>query len=200
MSNSLFTSGEDWQSNACVSYSHSPVRLYILGYKKAADILAQQVVETARDQDSLIYPIAFLYRQYIELQLKDLIKESRTLLSEGSTFPEHHKIKDLWMLTSQLMRKIIIEVDKSANEYITSEDFAFIETVISSFVEVDPESMAFRYPKNKNGCSSLEEIRHINISNLSEQINELSERLKKFDLVVSMLRDWQNEMRQAYGP
>lgn len=194
VSNSLFSSGEEWQSNACVNYSHAPMRLYILGYKKAGDILAQQVIETARDQDSLVYPIAFLYRQYIELQLKDIIKESRILLSEGSTFPEHHKLKTLWELVSQLMRKVIAKADESAGKYITSEDFAFVETVVSSFVEIDPESMAFRYPKNKHGCSSLGEIRHINIHNLAEQINELSERLEKFDLVVGVLRDGQNEM------
>lgn len=183
-----------------MNYSHAPMRLYILGYKTAADLIAQKVIETDRDQDSLIYPIAFLYRQYIELQLKDIINESRILLSEGYGFPEHHKIKALWELASQLMRKIIATVDESAGEYITSEDFAFIETMVSEFVEVDPGSMAFRYPKNKLGYSSLEEIRHINIRNLAEQITELSKRLEKFDLVVGLLRDRQDEMHQTYGP
>jgi len=183
-----------------VNYSNTPMRLYILGYKKAADLLAQQVFETTNDQDTLVYPIAFLYRQYIELQLKDFIREGRILLSEGHTFPEHHKIKALWELASQLMKKTIATIDPSAGEYITQTDFAFIETVVSNFVEVDPESMAFRYPNKKSGDSSLGNMRLINIRNLAEQVNELSERLEKFDLVVGYLRDWQNEMRQTYGP
>ena len=39
-----------------------------------------------------------------------------------------------------------------------------------------------------------------NIRNPAEQINELSYRMEKFDLVVGLLRDWQDEMRQTYEP
>ena len=114
MSNSLFSSDEDWKSNACISRSGYSIVHYIDGYRKAADALAHKVVESGCDQDILVYPIAFLYRQYIELQLKHIIKESRGLLSEGSGFPEHHKIRDLWHVANGLMKKIIKEVDVSA--------------------------------------------------------------------------------------
>ncbi|GAC19580.1 hypothetical protein [Paraglaciecola arctica] len=76
MTNSLFSSGEDWQSNACVNCSHDSIGLYIDGYRQAADTLAHKVVESSRDQDILVYPIVFLFRQYIELQLKRIIRES----------------------------------------------------------------------------------------------------------------------------
>ena len=200
MNNPLFTSGQDWRSNACISRSHVPMRLYILGHKKAADLLAQQVVETAHDQDILVYPIAFLYRQYIELQLKEVIKESRILLSEGSGFPEHHKIHHLWDLASGLMRKIAEKIDPSVDDYIKSDDVDLIGTVIACFTDVDPESMAFRYPTSKFGKSSLGEITLINIRNLAERISSLSDGLDKFDLVVSVLRQQQDEMRQMFQP
>lgn len=200
MKNPLFTSGQDWQSNACVNRSHAPMHLYIIGYKTAADILTQQVVITARDQDVLVYPIAFLYRQYIELQLKDVIKESRILLSEGNSFPRHHKINNLWDLARGLMRKIIENIDQSAGDYIKPDDFILIENVITNFVEIDPESIAFRYPTNESGDSSLADINLINIRNLADQINELSNRLDKFDLVVGILREQQDEMRQMCRP
>ena len=43
------------------------------GYKLAADILADYVAETGNDYDYLVNPVAFLYRQYLELRLKDII-------------------------------------------------------------------------------------------------------------------------------
>ena len=174
--------------------------LYIDGYRKAADALAHKVVESASDQDILVYPIAFLYRQYIELQLKHIIRESRILLSEGNGFPEHHKIKALWDVANGLMKKIIKEVDNSAQEYITKSDIDEIGRIVNEFVKVDPESFSFRYPKDKQGNDNLEGITHINLRNLHDQMDILSEKLDKFDLVVGLLRDWQSEMYSNYGP
>jgi len=56
----LFTSAIDFQNNACLNWSHDALELYILGYKEAADNLVNAVIETARHQDSLVYPICFL--------------------------------------------------------------------------------------------------------------------------------------------
>lgn len=194
MNNQLFSSDGNWKDKACVNYSHAPMHLYISGYKKAADLLAWQVVESGNDQDDLVYPIVFLYRQYLELQLKSIIKESRILLSEGHGFPMHHKIKVLWELVGQLMKKIIATVDSSVSEYITAEDFTFIDRAVMNFVEVDPDSIAFRYPENKRDDISIEGLRHINIRVLAESINELDARLIKFDLVVGLIRDWQKNL------
>lgn len=195
MDNPLFSSGDDWQNNARINFSPAPRRLYIDGYKRATDILVQNILETAIDQDVLVYPIGFLYRQYIELQLKDLIRESRILLGEGNNFPESHDIKNLWELTKQLLKKIITRIDKAADEYITKADLAKIDDVISSFAEIDPSSFAFRYPEDRNGNNTMHGLSHINIRKLAEHINELAERLEKIDFVVGLLREWQSDMK-----
>lgn len=195
MDNPLFSSGDDWQNNARINFSPAPRRLYIDGYKRAADILVQNILETAIDQDVLVYPIGFLYRQYIELQLKDLIRESRILLGEGNNFPESHDIKNLWELTKQLLKKIITRIDKAADEYITKADLAKIDDVISSFAEIDPDSFAFRYSEDRNGKNTMHGLSHINIRKLAEHINELAERLEKIDFVVGLLREWQSDMK-----
>lgn len=112
------------------------MHLYISGYKDAADILANRVIESGNNQDSLVYPIAFLYRQYIELQLKNIIKESRYLFEDTSGFPEHNKIKALWDVANGLMKKIIFELDKSAGEYITKKYLKAITCIINDFVHL----------------------------------------------------------------
>lgn len=200
MTNSLFSSGEDWQSNACVSWSHDSIGLYIDGYRKAADDLAHKVVESSRDQDILVYPIVFLYRQYIELQLKRIIRESKILLYQGNDFPQHHRIRDLWNDAKGLMRNIIKKVDSSAKDYITKKDVDLIDKIISDFVEVDPDSFSFRYPKDKDGNNNLDGVTHINIRNLHDQMDLLTEQLEKYDLVIGLLRDWRSDMHATYGP
>ena len=92
MSNSLFSGDQDWKANACLNWSLDSMGLYIEGYREAADKLVHAVVETGTNQDTLVFPISFLYRQYIELQLKHIIRESRIFLGEGASFPEHHRI------------------------------------------------------------------------------------------------------------
>lgn len=197
MDSLLFSSGADWQSNALINVNHSPIRYYIDGYKRAADILVKNVLETSIDQDVLVYPIVFLYRQCVELQLKDLIRESRILLGEGSSFPSKHNIKNLWDISHQLMKRIITDVDKSAGDYIAEKDFIKINEVISSFTEVDPESIAFRYPEDRSGNNTMQGLTHISIRKLAEHINDLVELLDKCDLVVSCLRESQLNMDGA---
>ncbi|MCQ8119628.1 hypothetical protein [Methylomonas rosea] len=200
ITNSMFSSGEDWKSNACVAWSPDAISLYIDGYRKAADELAHLVVGSARDRDILVYPIVFLYRQYIELQLKKVIRESKILLSEGNDFPQHHRIKDLWNDAKGLMRKIIKTVDSGAKEYITQKDVETIDKIIIDFEGVDPESFTFRYPKDKAGNDNLNGISHINIRNLHDQMELLTEKLEKYDLVVGLLREWQSDMYSTYAP
>jgi hypothetical protein len=200
MTNSLFSSGEDWQSNAFVNCSHDSIGLYINGYRQAADTLAHKVVESSRDQDILVYPIVFLYRQYIELQLKRILRESRILLYEGNDFPQHHRIRDLWNDAKGLMKKIIRKVDGRAKDYITKSNVETIDKIIMDFVEVDPDSFAFRYHKDKDGNNSLDGVTHINIRNLHDQMDVLTELLDKYDLVVGLLREWQSDMHADYAP
>jgi len=99
-----------------------------------------------------------------------------------------------------LMAKIIKDHDQSINEYITKEDVLTIKTIINEFVKVDPESFAFRYPKDKKGKANLEGIRHINLRKLHDQMDLLKEKLDKYYLCVSILRGYQDEMRAEYGP
>ena len=76
----IFTSDVDWRFNACLNWTNDTLELYVIGYKEAADKLVENIMDTPRYQDTLVFPICFLYRQYIELRLKELIKSGRCLL------------------------------------------------------------------------------------------------------------------------
>ncbi|HEX4798523.1 MAG TPA: hypothetical protein VFV04_04490, partial [Burkholderiales bacterium] len=75
---------------------------YINGYKDAADLLVTHVSEG--DSRKLGYPIAFLYRQHLELALKSLIRECRRALGWHEDFPKTHRIDELWRLCIELLK------------------------------------------------------------------------------------------------
>jgi hypothetical protein len=54
----------------------------VQGFRLAADLAVEHVVTTGNDQDSLVYPVVFGYRQYLELRLKGLLRDASRLLDE----------------------------------------------------------------------------------------------------------------------
>ena len=66
---------EDWWNNACLNFMEGKNTWYgyFRGYQRAAELLVQYVDCEKQYQDTLVFPIIFLYRHYLELILKDTI-------------------------------------------------------------------------------------------------------------------------------
>jgi hypothetical protein len=166
----LFSSGDGAHSRqltACVNFSFNPRHGYIEGYKRAAEMLISHVRVEKRDQDYLVYPIIFMYRQHLELQLKSIILHARNLLQKTETgHPTHHKLDFLWSLAKDLARQVWTDHDDPP-------EFAVADLFIEQFLFVDPGSMAFRYPYLKDGSPSLKGITHINLGLLQQCMDQI---------------------------
>ena len=149
----LFGPRDDWQHNACINFAQDSWDLYAMGYKEAADILVENIKTTQSHQDMLVYPIIYLYRQYIELRLKIILRDSRVLLDEKVDIPKTHDLSNLWGDT----RKLIVKIFEGDD--ITPLNI--VGKLINEFNSMDPESMVFRYPVDKNGENYLTDIKHI---------------------------------------
>jgi len=156
----LFKADVDWWHNACLNRFHDNWSLYADGYKRAGDLLVEYIKDARSDQDFLVYPIVFLYRQYLELRLKELIRDGNQLLDVPQEFPKHHKIDKLWGQCRRILEQVWPEGP--------TEDLDAVEECIRQFSEKDPSSIAFRYPTDKDGNPSLPDLRYINLRNLSE--------------------------------
>lgn len=188
----LFGPGEDWKSNALLEQWAQGFSLYAEGYKKGADIIVEKVRETGWEQDYLVYPVCFLYRQYIELRLKELIDLGRRLYKGSEGFPEIHKLEDLWCECRPLLEQAFPEGD--------NEDLDVIEGCIKEFVSVDPLSQSFRYPRDKKGTPSLRGLRQINLKNVSDVMKRLAGLLDgSANYMVEMI-ELENEVLSYYGP
>lgn len=189
----MFRSDDDWQNNACLNFFSDGWILYAEGYKRGADLLAEHVVEKARDQDFLIYPIVFLYRQNIELQMKMLIMRGNQLLDIQGGYPKSHSLTKLWPEVKAIVEKVWPESNRS--------EIAVIDALITEMNEYDPQSMSFRYPVDKQGEPSLpQELTHINIRRLSEEMEKVCGFFEGCYIGITEFLDIKHEMESYYGP
>jgi hypothetical protein len=183
----VFSADKDCHCNACLNWTHDPLELYTVGYKLAADSLVDKVDETGEDQDSLVYPVCFLYRQYIELRLKEIIRSGRKLIDEPGDFPQHHKIQDLWNTAVPILKKAFAHESSPL-------DLSRSDHVVSEFAKVDPESFAFRYPTDKTGASQLQGMWHINLRRLRDFVNAFADDLDSASAGISVYLDYKHIM------
>lgn len=183
----LFKADEDWSHNACLNFSEIEWGVYASGYKQAGDVLVEHIKQIHSRQDFLVYPIVFLYRQYLELRLKQLIDYGHDLLDDAVGFPKHHHLDKLWSECKAILRK----VDPRPSEI----DLDAMDKVIKDFCASDPSSEGFRYPFNKEGSKSLpDKLEYINLRNLAEVMNRLAGFMEACIMMLSHYRDLKSNM------
>ena len=138
--------------NACLNFTYNVAGGYIEGYKMAADALIEGIHENrGRGIDFLVFPVCFLYRHYIEIQLKELI-HTFGLLHDKPEAKEYlskprHSLKDLW----QKFKEMNVELDQ-----IDPDDLQRMNEIIVELDAFDPGGTTFRYHKDiKSGKISL---------------------------------------------
>lgn len=184
----LFTSEDDWWHNACLDTITGDWYPYIGGYKKAADILVAFITEKFQEQDFLVYPIVFLYRQYLELRLKKLIIDGYKLLDKNLGFPKTHDLIKLW----GECKRLIIAVSNEADEHL--KDLPIIDEAIKEFSYQDPTSENFRYPIKKSGQPVLNpDLNKLNMRNFGEVMRKISNFLEAGAMQFSTYLEYKNE-------
>ncbi|TDR36600.1 hypothetical protein DFR29_12821 [Tahibacter aquaticus] len=180
----LFIEGEDWHNTAMLGWTPYPLDLYAAGYKDAANALVEALTERRAALDSVIYPLVFLYRQGIELELKLILPLARRVAEQPTAKDHRHGLMSLW----KELRTLVEGLDTDASDL----EMPVVEEFIRQLDEVDPGSFAFRYPTDKKGEVSLPGLERINVRHLSEIM----------DTVFSYLGgtySWLGEMEQAIG-
>jgi len=187
----LFKADTDGYHNAVLNCWGDSLESYIAGYKRAADLLVGYIKDSHNDQDILVFPIVFLYRQYVELRLKDIIKNGNHLLDNQLGYSKSHNLLKLW----ESCRKIIEKLWPKG----TPEDLDAVEECIMQFSEEDPESTAFRYPTNKKGEASLPNRLYINLRNVSDVITKVSGLLDGTSYAIAHYLDYKKDEEAEYN-
>jgi hypothetical protein len=108
------------------------------GFKRGVEILLESVKSTY-EVNTVIFPILFLYRHYVELSLKEAIGYGRYLDEQSKPLTGGHNLQKLW----EEARKYI---EKHIAETIKAEELDRIEVLIHEIHSIDPSSEVSRYP------------------------------------------------------
>lgn len=178
----LAAGADDWMSNACLNWAGESWTLYAAGYFEAARILVEHVRVKRRDQDSLIYPIVFLYRQYLELTLKNLLEWAASYVGEPIHSNFNHSLLSPWKALPGLCRLMDSETGQVA---LSNAARSEIDRLLSEFDALDRTSYAFRYPVDRRRKSLLpRHLTHINIRQFGQHMDRLKFLLEQLELAV----------------
>jgi hypothetical protein len=167
----------DWWNNAFVWHESDA---YATGYRRAGEILVAHVVDSSRDQDTLLFPIVFVYRHALELLMKEIISSGRMLLDERSPAePLDHNL-------DRLLSTAITIIDRIWPDDEHPSELDLTKQVISELTQHDRTSEVFRYPKTKKNKLYLTQIQLVNLRHFGEQLKTCCDFL---DGVVSGIHD-----------
>jgi hypothetical protein len=192
----------DWHNNACLNVAWGNDRAaYTEGYRRGAQLLVAHVVEHARNQDYLVYPVIFLYRHHIELALKNIVMQTPHLMERELTDPERshlgkHRLDLLWTDVKSILRELSNAVEGSE---LASDEVEGIDDYIAQLSAMDPDSFAFRYAHAKSGTPSLDpELKRINLRHFAELMERLANYLDGIDAALYSLAEGKAEMEAEY--
>jgi len=184
----VFKPDPDPSLNAYLDRVAVPWCLYADGYYKAAALLINQC-ETFYDRNTLIYPIVFLYRQYIELAFKEFILDGSRYRENLSPPQTHHNLNRLWQLCAEIIRERKLPVPPA--------HIQMIEKVVGEFNTYDPSSEAFRYPVTKRGARSLASAEvPLSIRGLAQTMKEVEGCLRNLDALLDADTSLQREFNR----
>jgi hypothetical protein len=150
---------------------------YSEGYRLAARIVVEHVIQNSMEADFLVYPIVFLYRHNVELQLKRLIPIGALLVNRAISkadcklLQKSHHLDELWALFEPILRTTV-----SGSFGIKSSDIDGIGSYIRQLHEIDRGSYSARYALTPDGQPSIDNVRHpaLNIGVIAECMERLT--------------------------
>jgi hypothetical protein len=161
---------------------------YEWGYFSAATTLVEDYVNKA-ESDTLVYPILFLYRHYVELKLKSILLEAAVSIPcdmPGHASDEHNLVK-LWQMLSHLLAQ-----SGKAKMLRGSER---IERALAQLTQIDPFSQETRYALAKDmKTATLDQIPRLDLQNFKTVMTKLRSELDEREMLFQYVHEcWWDE-------
>lgn len=142
------------QFNAVLDHWTGVGNFHVAGYRQAAEVLLRRFLAdpegTAGERDSLVLPILFLFRHYLELRFKDIIVYGQVLSGQPARWPHGHDLEDFWT-EMQGLCKGIYGPD-------LPREFVQIGKCVTDLCQLDPNSTRFRYPRDAHGYPVFQHV------------------------------------------
>lgn len=171
-----------WMNNRSVFYSH--------GYRAAAEKLIKDYGSLSLpERDSMVFPVIFLYRHYLEIEIKDLIYRIEYFSGNEKLEITHHRLLNIWDILDKKYDELLTNISPKYN-FCSDKDRNSIRVLIKEFNNIDELSFSFRYPKDKKGNKSIKGINYISLDNFKTEINKVINVIDKINETVCHYEDY----------
>jgi hypothetical protein len=133
----------DTNQNASIKSGIEAFILYSEGYKNASQKIWENYNGSAWEANTLVYPIIFLNRQFVELRLKEIISGLNFTVKHEYEFPKGHDLVILWNNYLEILKTF------SPSYFPNPQDIKTVGKLIREFNGIDPLSFSFRYPVDR---------------------------------------------------
>lgn len=150
----------------------------------------------------MAYPIVFLYRHHTELALKRIIYWIPWILKRDLTEQEvknlvSHKLDRIWGDLEPAFGSVCEAVgwNKPAKA-----DLDGIREYICQLSAIDPNSMNFRYWRQKDGAPSLrDDLQAFNIRHFAEMMGRLADFIEALGTAMAAAGEMRDDCDDAFG-
>lgn len=157
------------------------------GYRLSAVSLYQEIKKNEWiNKQYLSSAMIFSFRQFLEVRLKELIYIGKRELFEDPQFKATHSLEDLFQTYTK-------EVLPKADPSFDKEMVSIVNKLIHEFNFIDPKSMSFRYPVDKE-LNPNHNLPNFDIDNFKEVMDKLANFFDSQLEILQMFEDYNAEM------
>lgn len=162
------------------------------GYRLSAVSLYQEIKRREWvNKPYLSCAMVFSFRQFLEVRLKELIYMGKRELFKEARFKYIHNLEDLF---HTYVTEVLTNVDSTYDKNMAD----IVKRLIQEFNLIDPKSMNFRYPVDKDQKPSLT-MQNFDIDNFKEIMDKLANYFDYQLEIIQMLEYYNAEMDAEYA-
>lgn len=188
--------GGSYYGQSVVGYSYSRERFYpyIKAYKESAIYLYEMICKDSKLNKDLFIPMCYLYRNAVELSLKQILfEESSFGLDEAlkQMNKKKHRVVGLWNLIKS-------EIEEHANPPEGDTILIDVEKYIVQLNNIDGTADKFRYPTDKNLNLYFKHGKEVDVDNVNDFFEQLLTFLSSVDSMMSAHNEIKAEIEAEY--
>ena len=177
-----FVTSANPSENATIDQSgHSRLVLMTDGYKTAGDLMVEAASTDDLARDTLVFPIIFNYRHFLEISLKYLLATYGPTVCIKPNWRSHNLAK-LW--------GSVLEVLDRYGTTDPDEADPIVGAIILEFAKIDPASYAYRYPVDRNGRPLPVAQNDLHLPTLADVMNGVSGYFDGCDAYLENRKRW----------
>ena len=193
--------GGDYYGQSVIGfgYNRSDMYIYINAYQESAKFLYNESIDIREEMNGNFFPLCYLYKNALELSLKDIILITYPRQGLEKIYKEKHNVLKLWGCIEK-------DILKHANKSEDDPYFIEIKDAIKKIHEFDANADRFRYPigKKLNYYDAVKKKYHMEnynnffnklinfLSGMSAQISDHKDREAEQEMEMRSYYDYDN--------